>query len=326
MYIIPGGVRADLPAGLCRPGRGSRSKVEKLLVGHRTHALPQRHLQEAGEGPRHHPAGHHRSSGVTGPNARAAGFRPDIRKDQPYLVYDRLDFEMVTGTDSDAYARAWVRLQEMYQSIALIRQILERMPEGPFHTKLPNVLHWKIPAGRPTGRANAPGASTATIFVTDGRGYPRRYCAGPLLHPRDRCIEHLAIGVDYCRSRGTDGESPHLSARDRTVKNGGIQHDLKDLSPPSRSGSGLWKNPIPFVSPRRAAGSRALPGFHKNDVETCIGCGTCESICQNEALDLVAVRKRKNGDSGLRPKIDYGRCCWCALCVDICTTGIAFHE
>jgi len=70
-------------------------------------------------------------------------------------------------------------------------------------------------------------------------------------------------------------------------------------------------------------GARRYRGFHKNDMEKCIGCGSCEEICQNAAIDLVPVEgiETKDGDSGLRPKIDYGRCCWCALCVDICPTG-----
>ena len=64
-------------------------------------------------------------------------------------------------------------------------------------------------------------------------------------------------------------------------------------------------------------------GFHTNDIELCIGCGSCEEICQNAAIDLRRVDgiEPKQGDSGLRPSIDYGRCCWCALCVDICPTA-----
>ena len=58
-------------------------------------------------------------------------------------------------------------------------------------------------------------------------------------------------------------------------------------------------------------------------MDKCIGCGTCETICQNAAIDMVPVEGEdaKDGDSGLRPRIDYGRCCWCALCVDICATN-----
>ncbi len=78
------------------------------------------------------------------------------------------------------------------------------------------------------------------------------------------------------------------------------------------------KNPI-ITRP----GADRYRGFHVNDIHKCVGCGTCEEICQNEAIDLVPVDgiETKHGDSGLRPKIDYGRCCWCALCVDICPTS-----
>ncbi len=62
-------------------------------------------------------------------------------------------------------------------------------------------------------------------------------------------------------------------------------------------------------------------GFHQNDIDKCIGCGTCAEICQNVSIEMVEAKEAKDGDSGLRPKIDYGRCCWCALCVDICPTG-----
>ena len=64
-------------------------------------------------------------------------------------------------------------------------------------------------------------------------------------------------------------------------------------------------------------------GFHYNDIEECIGCGNCSTICMNDAIDMTIVDqiKGEKGDSGLRPRIDYGRCCYCALCVDVCPTG-----
>ncbi len=68
-------------------------------------------------------------------------------------------------------------------------------------------------------------------------------------------------------------------------------------------------------------GAPAYRGFHQNDVDKCIGCGSCAEICQNVSIDMVPVTEPKDGDSGLRPRIDYGRCCWCALCVDICPSG-----
>jgi len=64
-------------------------------------------------------------------------------------------------------------------------------------------------------------------------------------------------------------------------------------------------------------------GFHVNDQEKCIGCGTCAEICDNDAIRMIEVPglEPKVGSSNLRPAIDYGRCCWCALCVDVCTTN-----
>lgn len=89
----------------------------------------------------------------------------------------------------------------------------------------------------------------------------------------------------------------------------------------------VWKNvldePVTIKNPIGREAADRYRGFHKNDMETCIGCGSCEAICQNAAIDMVPVEGQGTdiGDSGLRPQIDYGRCCWCALCVDICMTG-----
>jgi glutamate synthase (NADPH) small chain len=64
-------------------------------------------------------------------------------------------------------------------------------------------------------------------------------------------------------------------------------------------------------------------GFHTNDLDTCIGCGTCAEICDNDAIRMVPVpgREKGVGKTEKRPVIDYGRCCWCGLCVDVCTTN-----
>ncbi len=69
--------------------------------------------------------------------------------------------------------------------------------------------------------------------------------------------------------------------------------------------------------------SERYRGFHYNNLEACIGCGNCSTICMNEAIDMVSLAEINGGkgDSGLRPRIDYGRCCYCALCVDVCPTG-----
>ncbi|MBC7125176.1 MAG: FAD-dependent oxidoreductase [Bacteroidales bacterium] len=98
---------------------------------------------------------------------------------------------------------------------------------------------------------------------------------------------------------------------------------IKDIIAPFTAWKNLVKDPVTVKEPLKREAAPRYRGFHKNDVDECIGCGTCEAICQNAAIDLVPVEgiETKDGDSGLRPRIDYGRCCWCALCVDVCTTG-----
>ena len=98
---------------------------------------------------------------------------------------------------------------------------------------------------------------------------------------------------------------------------------LKDILTPFTAWKNVFKEPVTIKDPLNdRPGAERYRGFHKNDLQKCIGCGSCEVICENEAIDLVPVEgiETKEGDSGLRPMIDYGRCCWCALCVDICTT------
>ena len=99
---------------------------------------------------------------------------------------------------------------------------------------------------------------------------------------------------------------------------------LRDIISPFSVWKRAAQKPWTIADPiKDRPGADNYRGFHKNDLEKCIGCGTCEDICQNAAIDLVPVEGQETdmGDSGLRPKLDYGRCCWCALCVDVCPTG-----
>jgi len=98
----------------------------------------------------------------------------------------------------------------------------------------------------------------------------------------------------------------------------GLKHTLAPFS--------AWMQAFskPFTEPASDGprpGADRYRGWHINDTDACIGCGTCAEICQNVAIDMVPVDDPTKGDSGLRPKVDYGRCCWCALCVDVCPSG-----
>jgi len=98
---------------------------------------------------------------------------------------------------------------------------------------------------------------------------------------------------------------------------------FKDVLKPFTAWKNLAIEPVSIKKPLERQAAPRYRGFHKNNLEKCIGCGTCEEICQNAAIDMVPLDgiETKEGDSGLRPMIDYGRCCWCALCVDVCTTN-----
>jgi len=75
--------------------------------------------------------------GVTGPNLRATGLEWDFRKKQPYSVYDQFEFDIPTATAGDCYARAQVRVEEMRQSLRIIEQCVNNMPEGPYKSDNP---------------------------------------------------------------------------------------------------------------------------------------------------------------------------------------------
>jgi NADH-quinone oxidoreductase subunit D len=71
--------------------------------------------------------------GLSGPNLRGSGVNHDLRKAHPYLVYDQLDFEVPIGSVGDCYDRYLVRMEEMRQSVRIIHQCLDKLPDGPWH-------------------------------------------------------------------------------------------------------------------------------------------------------------------------------------------------
>ena len=78
--------------------------------------------------------------GFSGPNLRAAGVDHDVRKDSPYMLYDKVDFDVPVGENGSVLHRTLVRLEEMHQSIRIIEQLIDGIPEGPFHADLPHTF------------------------------------------------------------------------------------------------------------------------------------------------------------------------------------------
>ena len=205
MYIIPGGVRSNLSDDLKNKLKEVLKKVEKLIgeieIVLFNNAIFKMRAKKLGIITKDMIDKY----GITGPNQRAAGFKRDIRKlPSPHLVYDKLDFEIITGTESDAYERAWVRKEEMKQSISLIRQILENMPnDNNYHKLLPNILHWKIPAGETYVKAESTRGEYGYYMVSDGSAYPRRvYVRGASYTHAIPVMEKLAVGTNIADIAG----------------------------------------------------------------------------------------------------------------------------
>jgi NADH-quinone oxidoreductase subunit D len=115
--------------------------------------------------------------GVTGPVLRASGVKWDIRKAQPYANYKNLDFEIPVGENGDTYDRYLVRMAEMRQSVHIIQQAVEALPEGPIMAKVPKVM--KPAAGEIYHSIEAPKGELGYFIVSDGSTQPYRLRVRP---------------------------------------------------------------------------------------------------------------------------------------------------
>lgn len=110
---------------------------------------------------------------AVGPTARASGVAIDIRKDDPYAAYPLVNWKVITASDGDVFAKAEVRLLEMYESVSIIEQCLqglEKTREGDINIKVN-----EIPEGIGTGRAEAPRGEVFHFVVSDGSNSPVRH-------------------------------------------------------------------------------------------------------------------------------------------------------
>jgi NADH-quinone oxidoreductase subunit D len=110
--------------------------------------------------------------GVTGPVLRAAGVKWDLRKAQPYSGYEKYDFEIPTRQNGDTYDRYVVRMQEMRQSVRIMRQAVDSLAEGPIMGKVGKVI--KPPVGEAYVSIEAPKGELGYYVVSDGSTQPYR--------------------------------------------------------------------------------------------------------------------------------------------------------
>ncbi|HRE38053.1 MAG TPA: NADH-quinone oxidoreductase subunit D [Chitinophagaceae bacterium] len=112
------------------------------------------------------------SYGCTGPTARGSGVSSDIRKIYPYEIYDKLEFDEVLETAGDSFARYMVRIREMQQSIRIIEQLIDNIPEGDFQAKTKAVL--KLPKGEFYTRVETARGELGVYIVSEGGTTPYR--------------------------------------------------------------------------------------------------------------------------------------------------------
>ncbi|HDP16394.1 MAG TPA: NADH:ubiquinone oxidoreductase, partial [Candidatus Omnitrophica bacterium] len=105
-----------------------------------------------------------------GPTARASGAAIDIRKDEPYAAYDRVEWNIITHNGGDVFSKAVVRILELYESVNIILQCLDKIPKGEIDLKIKD-----MPSGEGIGRHEAPRGEVMHYVMSDGSNAPVRH-------------------------------------------------------------------------------------------------------------------------------------------------------
>ena len=111
--------------------------------------------------------------GVTGPSGRASGFACDVRKHDPYAAYDKVDFREVLFTAGDSFSRYKARIEEMWESLKIIEQLIDNIPEGDFQVKTKAVI--KLPAGEYYEKVETARGELGVYCVSDNKKNPYRF-------------------------------------------------------------------------------------------------------------------------------------------------------
>ena len=112
------------------------------------------------------------SYGITGPSGRASGFSCDVRKLAPYSAYDKVNFNEILDTKGDTYSRYLVRMHEMIESMSIIEQLIDNIPEGPYAVKMKPVI--KLPEGEYFQRVETARGELDVFIISDGNKNPYR--------------------------------------------------------------------------------------------------------------------------------------------------------
>jgi NADH-quinone oxidoreductase subunit D len=196
-YFRPGGVHRDLPAGLANDIKAFIDRFPKMIDDVESLLTENRIFRQRTVDIGVATAEQAMDWGFSGPMLRASGVPWDLRKAQPYDVYDRMDFDIPVGKNGDCFDRYLVRVEEMRQSLSIMKQCIEKMPAGPVRTEDRKVApprraemknsmealihHFKlytegyhVPAGETYTAVEAPKGEFGVYLVSDGSNKPYR--------------------------------------------------------------------------------------------------------------------------------------------------------
>jgi NADH-quinone oxidoreductase subunit D/NADH-quinone oxidoreductase subunit C/D len=111
---------------------------------------------------------------TAGPVLRASGIPYDVRRAEPYSIYDRFDFDVAVRYNGDVYDRYLIRIDEMWQSLRILRQALDQIPKGEIQAGKKQYMI-RVPAGQAYGRVENPKGELGFYLVSDGSPNPYRY-------------------------------------------------------------------------------------------------------------------------------------------------------
>jgi len=132
------------------------------------------------------------NTAASGPVLRASGVKWDLRKADPYSIYDRFDFEIPVGAVGDNYDRYWVRMQEMRQSVRILEQAIAQLPEGEVCAKVPHLL--RPPIGEVYGHIEAPKGELGFYLVSDNSIAPYRFHIRPPTLINLTALKDMVVG------------------------------------------------------------------------------------------------------------------------------------
>jgi len=132
------------------------------------------------------------NTAASGPVLRASGVKWDLRKADPYSIYDRFDFEVPVGTVGDNYDRYWVRMQEMKQSVRILEQAIAQLPEGEVCAGVPHLL--RPPIGEVYGHIEGPKGELGFYLVSDNSIAPYRFRIRPPTLINLTALKDMVVG------------------------------------------------------------------------------------------------------------------------------------